>query len=462
MKKSCVALTIALCLLVSAALMPAAADAASPFIQVKINGVNLKTDVYPTIINDRTMVPMRAIFEALGADIDWDADMNLVSAVKDNTKVSIRLNSKYAYINGQEKVLKAIPVLLDGRTMVPARFIAESLGEKVEWDAVNRIVYVGSKTPIATKEDNKPAIVKEYTLNKNTTLEYRENLSAEFKKGTTINLHDNGFVKSGILKEDSWLKPAADRSTNSGQVRFKAGTEVTFYENGNLKNATLVNTVGLKYADIKNIRLELIPSRSRDIVNFKAETEVTFNEKGYVTNGIPASDAVLQYSEYNALYFAGEELINFNDKGYVTCGTLRDSTTLPYGDNKTVMLKEGTTVEYNEENYVISGTLKQDTELEYQSGYLVGPAEFKKDTAITFRADGCVKSGTLTEDTSLPYAEDMFAVFKKETAIAFHNNGYVSSGTLSNTTSIPAADGTYQNTTGGTKITFDTNGRLSK
>ncbi|MDD2585668.1 MAG: copper amine oxidase N-terminal domain-containing protein [Syntrophomonadaceae bacterium] len=458
MKKACIAITLALCLVLSVVFAPAGADAANP-IKVKINGTDLQTEVYPTIINDRTMVPMHAIFEALGADIDWDANMNLVSAVKGDTKVSIRINSKLAYINGQERTLESAPIILDSHTMVPVRFIAESLGEKVEWDGNARIVYIGSKT--APVKEEKPAIVTEYTLDKDTSLEYRAGCAAEFKKSTTINLYDNGYVKSGIINDDCWLSPAADRSANGGQVRFKAGTEATFFANGNLKSGTLLNEVGLKYAHINNVELSLIPSRDRNVVNFKAGTSINFNEKGYVASGIIAGNVVLPYAEYNALSFAGDTPVIFNDKGYVTSGTLRDSTSLPYRDNKLVMLKENTTVELNEDSHVITGTLKQDTELEHQGGY-VGTVKFKKDTSISFGPDGYVKTGTLTDDTSLPYTEALKAIFKKETAVTFHDNGYISSGTILNTTSLPAADGTYQNVTGGTIITFDTNGKLTK
>lgn len=119
------------------------AYAAEP-IKVYIENSRLDMEVTPQIQNGRTLVPLRAIFEALGADINWDPVTRTVTGTKDNTMVTLTIDSKTAYINGTAKELDVPAVIVSGRTMVPARFIAESLGAVVGWDNDSKTVLVNS------------------------------------------------------------------------------------------------------------------------------------------------------------------------------------------------------------------------------------------------------------------------------------------------------------------------------
>lgn len=113
-------------------------------IKVYIDNSRLDMEVTPQIQNGRTLVPLRAIFEALGADIIWDPVTRTVTGTKDNTMVTLTIDSKTAYINGTAKELDVPAVIVSGRTMVPARFIAESLGAVVGWDNDSKTVLVNS------------------------------------------------------------------------------------------------------------------------------------------------------------------------------------------------------------------------------------------------------------------------------------------------------------------------------
>lgn len=111
-------------------------------IQVKLNGTYLNMDVPPTIIDGRTLVPLRAIFEALNADVVWDNNTKTVTGSKGSTTVVLKINSKTAQVNGKNTLLDVPATIVDGRTMVPARFIAESLGQKVGWAENLRTVLI--------------------------------------------------------------------------------------------------------------------------------------------------------------------------------------------------------------------------------------------------------------------------------------------------------------------------------
>lgn len=105
--------------------------------------------VNPQIINDRTMVPFRKIFNSLGVtdeNIIWNDETKTVIAKKDNIEIELQIDNTTAKktVSGEqtEITLDSAPVIVDGRTMVPVRFIAESMDKKVAWDADSRTVII--------------------------------------------------------------------------------------------------------------------------------------------------------------------------------------------------------------------------------------------------------------------------------------------------------------------------------
>ena len=108
----------------------ATAFAATP--KVFVGGQKMVFDVPPTVQNGTTLVPMRAIFETLGATVDYSN--GLITGTKGDTTIKLRINSKTATKNGQAITLAVPAKTINGRTMVPLRFIAESLDKNVDYD----------------------------------------------------------------------------------------------------------------------------------------------------------------------------------------------------------------------------------------------------------------------------------------------------------------------------------------
>ncbi|HJV44751.1 MAG TPA: stalk domain-containing protein [Bacillota bacterium] len=111
-------------------------------ISLTVNNQPLSFEHQPMIKNNSTLVPLRAIFEALGAQVDWDSSTQTVTAKKDNTTIQITIGKEVAYKNKQEMPLLAPGMIVDGVTMVPTRFVAESLGANVNWDPTARSISV--------------------------------------------------------------------------------------------------------------------------------------------------------------------------------------------------------------------------------------------------------------------------------------------------------------------------------
>jgi len=111
-------------------------------IWVILDGKRLFFDVPPMIISDRTVVPLRVIFEALDAKVDWDNDSKTVTAKKDDTVVTLKIGDTSPLINGEAVTIDQPGVIVDGRTLVPLRFVAESFGVAVDWDGATRTVTI--------------------------------------------------------------------------------------------------------------------------------------------------------------------------------------------------------------------------------------------------------------------------------------------------------------------------------
>lgn len=114
-------------------------------VKVVINGVEQVYDQMPVIINGRTLVPMRGIFEALGARVQWIDYSKTVVGSRDLKHIKLKLGSDTVAIDGIEQKIDVPAQLINSRTMVPVRFISEALGEKVEWDGNTKTVYITSE-----------------------------------------------------------------------------------------------------------------------------------------------------------------------------------------------------------------------------------------------------------------------------------------------------------------------------
>ncbi|HYG59328.1 MAG TPA: copper amine oxidase N-terminal domain-containing protein [Symbiobacteriaceae bacterium] len=123
-------------------LVPAVARAE---VKVRLNGQNMAFQVPPRTEEGRTLVPMRAIFEALGATITWNGDTQEIRATSPGgTEVYLKVGSKAALVNGQVRLLDVPPKIVEGRTLVPVRFVSESLGAKVDWEGATETVLIES------------------------------------------------------------------------------------------------------------------------------------------------------------------------------------------------------------------------------------------------------------------------------------------------------------------------------
>lgn len=116
-------------------------------ISVYIDNKHVSFRTNPYMENDRIMVPMRKIFEELGATVTWDNDTQSVTAVKDKTTAILAIGLNIMYINSEPTALDNPPALVYDTTYVPLRAVSEALGCVVEWENDKNKVIITSELP---------------------------------------------------------------------------------------------------------------------------------------------------------------------------------------------------------------------------------------------------------------------------------------------------------------------------
>lgn len=101
-------------------------------------------DVKPCIVDGRTLVPLRGVFEAMEAEVSWDPATRTVTAVKKGSTVEIVIGNEIMKVNGQPVKLDVPAQIVEGRTLVPLRAVSESLGVHVNWSKETRTVSISS------------------------------------------------------------------------------------------------------------------------------------------------------------------------------------------------------------------------------------------------------------------------------------------------------------------------------
>ena len=176
-------------------------------ISVYVDDKKVEFDVQPQIIGGRTMVPLRAIFESLGATVSWNEETRTVTAYNITTVVKATIDSNIISVNYIDKAMDVAPMIINDRTFVPARFIAEAFGCDVEWDGSSKTVYISSK-PVdyddlekdTDKEPIKPSndkgSHKENNYNTNTSY-YPETNIPTYTSVTGIRCFDTATLNDG-------------------------------------------------------------------------------------------------------------------------------------------------------------------------------------------------------------------------------------------------------------------------
>lgn len=133
--------------------------------QITLNGKVMTFSVDPIMENGITLVPMRTILESLGATVIWNREDKSIYSVKDDINVWLQLENPIAKINDEEVTLAVAPKVVNRTTLVPIRFVTETFGGNVDWDAESKkIIITTLKIPKIYVKPIKKSINEEYNL----------------------------------------------------------------------------------------------------------------------------------------------------------------------------------------------------------------------------------------------------------------------------------------------------------
>lgn len=211
-------------------------------ITVLIDGTKVASNQAPIMIQGRVMLPMRAIFESLGASVKWNQKTQTVTASRNGTTIVLRINANTATINGQTVSLDVPAKNLKGTTMVPVRFASEALGEKIGWNSRTKTVTITTSPP-APPQTNYIAAPTNVTIQDIGNAGDGRDIQVSFTKSSTESQVSHYRIL--IVKQSKSINLAAAR-----QVPMGGFTAV--YPNGS--NVTQVLSSGARDTDGELIR----------------------------------------------------------------------------------------------------------------------------------------------------------------------------------------------------------------
>ena len=182
--------------------------------EIQYNGKIVKSDVAPFIRDNRTLVPIRFISETLGYEVSWDNNERLVSVKGKDTQIELKIDSKKAKVKGSDVELDAPALIKDNRTFVPLRFVAENLNAEVKWDKENFKVIINdtTKTSLNLKTDEESYVKEIKNLQNDLTKSIATLKSSFFENAANLSDQD---LNAAYEKANSEIRNIVDKIKNT-------------------------------------------------------------------------------------------------------------------------------------------------------------------------------------------------------------------------------------------------------
>ncbi|MGD9567616.1 MAG: beta-propeller domain-containing protein [Sedimentibacter sp.] len=170
----------------------------SSMVNVYVNNEKVEFDVNPIIENGRTLVPLRGVFEKLGAAVDWNKGISEVVIKDTYNEIEMILGKDKVMVNGEIKLIDVPTKMINSRTFAPLRFISENLGHEVKWDQATNSVYITRNNSIKERQ------------NQTLTVGSKENLIALLEYNSK--LYNYIWLERGIAVDNAVSQDKAEAS----------------------------------------------------------------------------------------------------------------------------------------------------------------------------------------------------------------------------------------------------------
>ncbi|HEY4003444.1 MAG TPA: copper amine oxidase N-terminal domain-containing protein [Candidatus Xenobia bacterium] len=204
-----------------AALMAVPALAQQP-VGVTVNGNPVTFDQPPVMSGGRVLVPLRGVFERLGATVTWNAATRSIVAQTGSTQVDLAVGSTQATVNGQAAAMDSPPILVNARAMVPLRFVSQALGATVNWDAnQQRVAILGGTAvpPSVTYAPPAPAQAEEPSISRINLNSHHLGLGQDLR--VTMYGTPGGRAEFGLNGQTGFAMREASAGVYQGEYRVR-------------------------------------------------------------------------------------------------------------------------------------------------------------------------------------------------------------------------------------------------
>ncbi len=283
--------------------------AGSNSISIVVDGEYLIFDQPPIMENDRVLVPLRIIFEALGATVDWDESTQTITSNKGENTVVMQIGSNTFTVNATEKALDVPPQIVGIRTLVPVRAIAESFNCVVNWEDSTQTVTIDSEVKIKTEKEvisysasaiNYPKIIE------STNIESMDKINSQIKTMIDWMLAD---VKSYADISENISYSCDYGIPNTRNNLFAVLYTSSFTMDGETQISQFADVYRLDTGE-KAVLTDYFPDMSYDEIAEKIIIDFTmivdYEPEGYYEN---AGELVSQLFDTAVIYPCGNEIV---------------------------------------------------------------------------------------------------------------------------------------------------------
>lgn len=286
-------------------------------VRVFVDGNRIAFDQPPVMLSGRVLVPLRGIFEGMGATVEWENATRTVLAVRGTTVVELVIGRRSAQVNNRTVPLDVPAMIIGGRTLVPLRFISESLGATVQWQEDTRTVLIFSPgapvgqppQPVPPQPQPAPAQTIAGTLvevrtgvNPRITVEREQTLmragitpeTAISRVNLTTNLGGSVSLNALKLGDDVEVRLGQEGRAERVRATFKAAVGRFDAFAGQRRTVVLTNGQAYRLAD-ENLEV-MIDDRAADVSGLRRGMVVTLrlNPTSNLVYGIAAESVTAQ------------------------------------------------------------------------------------------------------------------------------------------------------------------------
>lgn len=274
-------------------------------VTVYVDNEKVDFDVNPFIEGGRTLVPLRGVFEKLGARVDWNKQIQEVVIKDDNNEIQMLLNKNKVMVNGEIKTIDVSTMMINSRTFAPLRFISENLGHDVRWDGSTNSVYITKNTSVPENKN----ILKTVGSKENliALLEYNSKLygylwTDRFVAAEDSNVTDKEEAAQQVPQEAGASQDHSDTNVqvegvqegdiikNDGKyIYIKTGEKLKIIDSNPL-NPKIVSTVNVP----ENTSISEIYISGNKLVVI-GQNNYYYIMKEYEKSAVPAEDKTVDY-----------------------------------------------------------------------------------------------------------------------------------------------------------------------